>query len=209
MDERRHTTGSGSSVPEGLPVLSAGRHRGPERGSCVMEYVSVLAGVPWSDRPRCTDRTLTELAWRVNDDVRADARPALAELAPRLVGAVGPSAAADVVVGAVAEVALDLAPGDPVATRIRRRAASRVARPAGAPWLRAVLRALAGSGLDDAYLRVQSAVRERPRPERDAARIRALQAATEAVRRHVGAPESPRPGTVAPPQAAGSRTTGR
>ncbi|WP_018332262.1 hypothetical protein [Actinomycetospora chiangmaiensis] len=193
MDGERHT----STVPEGLPVLAAGRHRSPDRGSCVMEYVSVLAGMPWGDRPRCTDRTLAELAWRVNDDVRADARPALAELAPRLVGAVGRRSAADVVVAAVAEVALELAPGDRVAARVRRRARARLARRPRWPWLRAVARAVGGTGLDDAYLRVMFAVHGLGRPERDAARLRALHAATEAVRRHVGAREAPRPGPVA------------
>ena len=36
--------GTDGGVPEGMPVLTAGGHRGPEHGACVMEYVSVLAG---------------------------------------------------------------------------------------------------------------------------------------------------------------------
>jgi hypothetical protein len=38
-------------VPARLPALSRGSHGHPTLGSCVMEYVSVLAGEPFSDRP--------------------------------------------------------------------------------------------------------------------------------------------------------------
>jgi hypothetical protein len=31
--------------------LSAGRHRSPDDGACVMELASMLAGEPFSDRP--------------------------------------------------------------------------------------------------------------------------------------------------------------
>lgn len=78
IDERGGGVGGGTDAG-GLPVLSAGRHRRPDQGSCVKEYVSVLAGGPWSDRPRCTDRALGELARRVDDDVHADSRSALAD----------------------------------------------------------------------------------------------------------------------------------
>jgi len=53
-----------------------------------MEYVSVLAGAPFSDHPRCTHPALAALARMVNDAVRDDAvRSELALLAPDLIGA--------------------------------------------------------------------------------------------------------------------------
>ncbi len=180
-----------AGVPEGLPVLGTGRHRRPADGACVMEYVSVLAGQPWSDSPRCTDRALGELARRVNDAVGPQARSALAEIAPLLVGAVGPHAATDVVVAAVVRVGLESAPGDVVLARIRRRVAARIVPAAGpGPGVRARVvrlgRVIIGPGLPGAYLQVVRAVSGRPRAERDAVRVRALAAATEDVRRHLG-----------------------
>ncbi|NMO89433.1 hypothetical protein [Actinomycetospora sp. TBRC 11914] len=191
--------GRTAEVPDGLPVLSVGRHRAPDRGSCVMEYVSVLAGEPWSDHPRCTDRALGELARRVNDDVRAPARPALALLAPRLAGAVGPGVATDVVVRAVARAGLQHAPEDPVLRRVHRRAARRLARDDGS-WsghLRVALvrwgRAVTGAGVGDVYHRFCCVQQGLPRAARDAARVRALALATEDVRRWLAVPETPDP----------------
>ncbi|HEY2204782.1 MAG TPA: hypothetical protein VGH99_09950, partial [Pseudonocardia sp.] len=51
----------------GLPGLEAGSHARPEQGACLLEYVSVLAGERFSDRPRCVDRRLASLARAVND----------------------------------------------------------------------------------------------------------------------------------------------
>jgi hypothetical protein len=72
--------------PEGMPVLTKGRHRSPRDGACLMEYVSVLAGENFSDRPRCVDPLLVRLAWTVNDASDDDLRGLLAELAPRMIG---------------------------------------------------------------------------------------------------------------------------
>ena len=184
--------GAVTGVPDGLPVLTMGRHRGPDRGSCVMEYVSVLAGEPWSDRPRCTHRALGELARRVNDDVGLNARSGLAQVAPRLIGAVGPDTVTDLVITAVVRVGLEHAPDDPALSRIRDRAAVRIAaaaRPGGR--LRACAlrrgRTVTRASLHDAYVQLGRAVAGRPRAERDAARIRALVTATEDVRAHLGA----------------------
>lgn len=49
-----------------------------------MEYVSVLAGAPFSDRPKCTDPTLAELVRLVNDVSSDEGRDRLADLAPAL-----------------------------------------------------------------------------------------------------------------------------
>ncbi len=70
----------------GLPALEAGSHARPEQGACLLEYVSVLAGERFSDRPRCVDRRLASLARAVNDALDDTARPRLALLAPDLIG---------------------------------------------------------------------------------------------------------------------------
>ena len=71
-------------LPDGLPVLAAGVHLAPEDGVCLMEYVSVLAGEPFSDSPRCTDGALAGLARLVNDEVSDEGRRLLAQLAADL-----------------------------------------------------------------------------------------------------------------------------
>ena len=77
-----------SRVPDQLPILQRGRHRRPEEGACVMEYVSVLAGCSFSDHPRCTHPALATLARLVNDWIDDDrTRSELALLAPDLIGA--------------------------------------------------------------------------------------------------------------------------
>jgi hypothetical protein len=78
---------STSRVPDQLPILQRGRHRRPEDGACVMEYVSVLAGCTFTDHPRCTHPALATLARLVNDWIDDDrARSELARLAPDLIG---------------------------------------------------------------------------------------------------------------------------
>ena len=75
-----------SSVPEGVPVLSPGRHRSPRRGACFMEFASFLAGERWSDHPSCTHPLLAQLARQVNDNVGDDGRQRLVPLIPSVVG---------------------------------------------------------------------------------------------------------------------------
>lgn len=75
------------TAPELIPTLSRGSHDNPRQGACLMEYVSVLAGQPFSDRPSCTDPLLATIARVVNDRVSDKARPRLAGLAPDLAGA--------------------------------------------------------------------------------------------------------------------------
>jgi hypothetical protein len=75
-----------SGIPDGIPVLSRGRHRTPRRGACFMELASVLAGERWSDHPSCTHPLLGQLARRVNDHSGDDARQELASLIPLVVG---------------------------------------------------------------------------------------------------------------------------
>lgn len=75
-----------SSIPDGIPVLSRGRHRTPRRGACFMELASVLAGERWSDHPSCTHPLLGYLARLVNDHTSDDGRQQLARLIPSVVG---------------------------------------------------------------------------------------------------------------------------
>jgi hypothetical protein len=71
-------------VPDSMPVLTRGKHRRPRNGACLMEYVSVLAGEPFSDAPACTDPVLGAIARAVNDYSGDDMRQRLAVLASDL-----------------------------------------------------------------------------------------------------------------------------
>ena len=74
------------NLPEGLPTLTAGAHDAGDGEACVMEYVSVLAGEPWSDRPECTHPVLAHEA-RTANDLASDAdRHRLVPLVGRLFG---------------------------------------------------------------------------------------------------------------------------
>jgi hypothetical protein len=98
-----------SPLPDGLPVLSRGRHRSPRRGACFMEFASVLAGERWSDHPSCTHPLLGQLARRVNDLISDDGRQGLAPLVPSVVGRRGNDQAwLTVSVAVAASVILDV-----------------------------------------------------------------------------------------------------
>ena len=75
-----------SSVPDGVPVLSRGKHRSPRRGACFMEFASFLAGEKWSDHPSCTHPLLAQLARQVNDTLSDGDRQQLVPLIPSVVG---------------------------------------------------------------------------------------------------------------------------
>ena len=75
-----------TSIPDGIPVLSRGRHRSPRRGACFMELASVLAGERWSDHPASTHPLLGQLARQVNDVTSDDERQLLAPMIPSVVG---------------------------------------------------------------------------------------------------------------------------
>ena len=114
---------SANDAPDGMPVLEAGAHRDARSGSCVMEYVSVLAGERFTDRPRCTHPAVAALAWQVNDAVSHEARQQLGLRAVDLVGAGrdldGP--VRPVVLAAVARAGLRLDPTSRFFTRLARR----------------------------------------------------------------------------------------
>ena len=74
-----------SSLPDGIPVLSRGRHHSPRRGACFMEMASVLAGERWSDHPSTTHPLLGQLARQVNDQTSDVERQQLTVLIPSVV----------------------------------------------------------------------------------------------------------------------------
>ena len=75
-----------SAVPDGVPVLSRGKHRSPRRGACFMEFASFLAGERWSDHPSCTHPLLAQVARQVNDLTSDEGRQQLVPLIPSVVG---------------------------------------------------------------------------------------------------------------------------
>lgn len=82
----RRTAPAQHPVPDGLPVLSRGKHRNARRGACFMELASYLAGERWSDHPSCTHPLLADLARQVNDWTPDEHRSALAPLIPSVIG---------------------------------------------------------------------------------------------------------------------------
>lgn len=77
------------TIPDFMPVISAGGHSDPRQGACVMEYISLLAGEDWSDEPTCTHPLLSSMARAVNDRLCHDHRQLLIPLIPRLMGTTG------------------------------------------------------------------------------------------------------------------------
>ena len=109
--------------PEGMPVLEAGAHRDAEAGSCLMEYVSVLAGERFTDRPSCTHPALAAVAWQVNDAVSSTSRQQLATRAVTLIG-LGREAGVEVrpiVLATIARAGLAVDPGNRFFPRLQRR----------------------------------------------------------------------------------------
>ncbi|MCW2750753.1 MAG: hypothetical protein JWR83_1863 [Aeromicrobium sp.] len=74
------------TVPDFLPTLSHGAHDADAGEACVMEYVSLLAGEEWSDRPECTHPILAHQARTTNDLLLNHDRPRLVPLVGRLFG---------------------------------------------------------------------------------------------------------------------------
>lgn len=80
-------------LPDGLPSLAPGAHDADAGEACVMEYVSLLAGEDWSDRPDCTHPLLAHEARTVNDELDDRDRHLLVPLVGRLFGTTDVSAA--------------------------------------------------------------------------------------------------------------------
>jgi hypothetical protein len=100
-----------TTLPDLVPVLSAGRHRNPRKGACFMEMASFLAGERWSDHPACTHPLLATLARMVNDSLGDADRPRLVTLIPDVVGLTGTDLDLDLVIATrAAAAALPVAP---------------------------------------------------------------------------------------------------
>jgi hypothetical protein len=65
-------------------TLTWGSHLAPEDGVCLMEAVSIAAGLPFSDAPSCTPPLLAHLARLVNDASSTAGRHELVALVPAL-----------------------------------------------------------------------------------------------------------------------------
>jgi hypothetical protein len=100
-----------TTLPDLVPVLSAGRHRNPRKGACFMEMASFLAGERWSDHPSCTHPLLASLARLVNDSLDDTDRRRLVTLIPDVVGLTGTDLDLDVMIATrAAAAALPVAP---------------------------------------------------------------------------------------------------
>lgn len=110
---RRRDTTAAADPPELVPILSAGKHRGPAQGACFMEMASYLAGERWSDHPSCTHPLLAGLARMVNDYLGDEERSRLVVLVPSVVGLTSTDPAMDVVIALrCAATALPIAPAE-------------------------------------------------------------------------------------------------
>ena len=88
-NEQAHTTTEKEppmSTPDFMPILSKGAHDEGSGQACVMEMVSFLAGVEWSDSPSCTHPVLARMAQVVNDRLPDAERQRLVPLIGRLFG---------------------------------------------------------------------------------------------------------------------------
>lgn len=82
-----------SQQPAAMPVLSRGRHRGPARGACSLEYTALLAGEPFTDHPACVDGELAAVLRHANDRLSDGDRFRLTPLLGRAIGLVVPGPA--------------------------------------------------------------------------------------------------------------------
>jgi hypothetical protein len=120
-------------APAASPALSRGMHMDPQDGTCLMEYVSLLTGAPFSDQPSCTDRLVALVAILANDNIEGPRRDTLVTYAPALASCPPRDAEQR---AATLEAVLDVAmrcSGDAGLARRRRRAEKRRTRLAGRP----------------------------------------------------------------------------
>lgn len=199
-----------ATAPEHLPVLSRGAHSHPDDGACLMEYVSLLAGERFSDRPGCTHPLLAQIARLVNDTSPDGVRPELAGLAPGLIGTSGPDPrVAPALVACCGEVGLDAAPGSFRLRRYVRRARRRLERLEGARgrkarlWMRLSDPLYQHGSAAPAVGHTLTALARLPQQRREAELRRLLREASNVCRHYnpSGQPdrETPAPGPVPAP----------
>ena len=68
----------------GAIVIEAGSHATAAEGACVMEWVSIFAGLPFDASPVCTDSVVAAYARALNDVLPDDQRQRLVPFIPRL-----------------------------------------------------------------------------------------------------------------------------
>jgi hypothetical protein len=200
-------------VPEGLPVLEAGAHRDAQSGSCLMEYVSVLAGKPFNDHPSCTDPTLATVARLVNDASTDAGRPRLATFAPQLAetGSAPDARRTAAVVRATVLAATEAAGDSRRLRRLLRAAEQRYDLVTSAGALADLARRLDtlhryGTGRRRLELSVL-ALRDLPKPRRDPALRAALAAAIAAALTPTRSPAVDVPVPAPAPQLTRSRSS--
>lgn len=66
--------------------LKAGGHESFEKGACVMEAVSMLAGEGWSDHPQCACPVISSFLRSWNDRLPDEERQELKQYIPLLIG---------------------------------------------------------------------------------------------------------------------------
>jgi hypothetical protein len=71
--------------------LRRGKHASPEKGVCVMELASMLAGEPFSDRPQSVCPVLGAYLRSYNDVIDDDRRQDLFRYAADAIGTAGPA----------------------------------------------------------------------------------------------------------------------
>lgn len=76
----------GTPVQHQTVRLTAGSHRSPADGACVMEVASMLAGERFSDRPRCVSPVVAAYLRTYNDLIGDGHRHDLYRVAAKVVG---------------------------------------------------------------------------------------------------------------------------
>jgi hypothetical protein len=99
--------------------LSAGPHRSPEDGACVVELASMLNDEPFSDRPSSVCPALREFLHSYNDDLPDHLRQELYGLASEIVGTRSPAPVTAWRARLCIDWARSLAPLEDVPTRFR------------------------------------------------------------------------------------------
>ncbi len=81
-----------STVSHQTITLSHGKHTSPEKGACVMELASMLAGEPFSDHPVSVCPVIGSFLRAYNDSVDQRRRQDLYAYAAKVVGSTRPAA---------------------------------------------------------------------------------------------------------------------
>lgn len=88
--------------------LSKGKHASPEKGVCVMELASMLAGEPFSDHPACACPVISSFLRSYNDSIDDTRRQDLYSYASKVVGSRAPASVQRARVERLAAWGLDL-----------------------------------------------------------------------------------------------------